>query len=118
MRGIEYCLGNASVAAAEDGFIIRENLRYPAQPVCYDLDLLYVECRQCGKPVLWEKGKTSLLLHASGIDVTLLDSACMLLADGCPHCRPETSLFHLQVVRVAALSPQDILLLSAQRGNA
>ena len=49
---IEYCLGNALVAQAEDGFTIRENLESRQRPVGYDLDLLYVECRFCGKPVL------------------------------------------------------------------
>lgn len=118
MNGIEYRLGNAMVASAEDGFTVRENLRAPEAPVRYDLDLVYVECRLCGKPVLWEKGKTSLLLHTSGLDTDLVDEECMILSDGCPHCRPESSMFHLQVVRVAALSPQDILLLSVHRGNA
>ena len=118
MHNIEFCLGNALVAQAEDGFSIKENLGSRKRPVGYDLDLLYVECRFCGKPVLWEKGKTSMLVQASGIDTAQLDAECMILSEGCPNCKPETPLFHLQVVRVAALSPQDVLLLSDHRGNA
>ena len=118
MNTIEYRLGNALVSQAEDGFSIKENLENRRQRTGYDLDLLYVECRCCGKPVMWDKGKTSLLVRASGIDVTLLDSECMILSEGCPACRPRTPLFYMQVVRVAALSPQDIMLLSENRGNA
>ena len=118
MNTIEFRLGKALVAQVEDGFSIRETLESNPRVTGYDLDLLYVECRFCGKPVLWEKGKTSLLVKASGIDVTLLDSECMILSDGCPFCRPDTPLFHLHVVRVTALSPQDIMLLSDHKGNA
>ena len=114
----EFCLGNAMVARAEDGFAVRENLDSPKCPVGYDLDLLYVECRYCGKPVLWERGQTSVLVNASGIDTTLLDAECLILSDGCPQCRPESALFHLQMVRVTALSPQDILLLADTKGSA
>lgn len=118
MHTIEYRLGNALVAMADNGFTVRKNLRPSEPPVGYDLDLLYVECRFCGKPVLWEQGKTSTLVNASGIDVGLLDEECLILSEGCPYCRPDIPSFHLQVVRVAALSAQDLLLLSVQRGNA
>ncbi len=120
MNTVEYCLGNATVASAEDGFSIRESLERGNKPVLqYDLDLLYVECQYCGKPVIWEKGKTSLLLRGSGIDTSLLDAECMILSEGCPQCRPGTSLFHLYVVRVASFTAQDALLFSADiRGNA
>ncbi|GHV53255.1 hypothetical protein FACS1894206_03580 [Deltaproteobacteria bacterium] len=118
MNNIEYRLGNALVSKAEDGFSIRENLQTQTSPVRYDPDLLYVECRFCGKPVLWEKGKTALLIQASGIDTSMLDAECLILADGCPNCCPRTDRFQLQVVRLAALSPHDILLLSENRGTA
>lgn len=118
MHNIEYCLGNAMVAMADNGFAIKKNISPAKPPAGYDLDLLYVECRFCGKPVLWEHGKTSTLINASGIDVGLLDEECLILSEGCPNCRPDIPSFHLQVVRVAALSAHDLLLLSAQRGNA
>ena len=119
MNNVEYCLGNATVAAAEDGFSIRENLesRHPVI-VGYDLDLIYVECRFCGNPVLWEKGKTSLLLRASGIDTSLLNAECLILSEGCPQCRPGVSPLTLQVVRVTSITPQDTLLLSMNKGHA
>jgi len=106
------------VAMAEDGFSIRENLSSDKPQVGYDFDLLYVECRFCGKPVLWEKGKTRLLINASGIDTDLLDEECLILSEGCPNCRPGIPTFYLQVVRVAALTPQDVLLLSDHKGHA
>ena len=123
MNSVAYRLGNALVAQAEDGFSTQEGLECPANtaaPVLagYDLDLLYVECCFCGKPVLWDKGKTSLLVQASGIDTSLLDEECMILSEGCPNCRPETPFFQLRVVRVAALSPHDLMLFAENRGSA
>lgn len=118
MNSVAYCLGNVTVASAEDGFSIRENLDIHKPVIEYDLDLIYVECRFCGKPVLWERGNTSVLLRASGIDTSLLDAECLILSDGCPNCRPGRSPFHLHVVRVTSLTPQDALLLSDFRGNA
>lgn len=118
MNTVEYCLGNVTVALAEDGFSISENLARQKPVIGYDLDLIYVECRLCGNPVLWENGKTSLLLRASGIDTTILDAECLILSEGCPHCRPGDSPFNLHVVRVTSLTPQDALLLSAFKGHA
>lgn len=115
---IEFHLGKAMVALAGDGISFRESLESATGPHGYDPDLLYVECRLCGKPVLWEKGKTGLLVSASGLDTSMLDEQCMLLSDGCPNCRPGTGEFHLQVVRVTSLTPQDLLLLTDSRGNA
>jgi hypothetical protein len=123
MNSVAYRLGNALVALAEDGFVLREGLENQAQPASqeskgYDLDLLYVECRFCGKPVLWEKGKTSLLVRSSGIDISLLDEECMIISEGCPNCRPGLPFFQLQLVRVAVLSPHDIMLLGENKGSA
>ncbi|MCC8195028.1 MAG: hypothetical protein LIP28_10320 [Deltaproteobacteria bacterium] len=118
MNSAEFYLGNAVVASSGESFAVREYLQNRQPVIGYDLDLIYVECRLCGKPVLWEKGKTSLLLHASGIDVSLLDSECMILSEGCPQCRPGASPFHLNVVRVTSITPQDVLLLSENKGRA
>ena len=84
----------------------------------YDPDLLYVECRVCGKPVVWEAGKTGSLIAASGIDSSLFDEHCLLLADGCPHCRPDGVHFNLHLVRLATLSSPDVLLMAREKGHA
>jgi hypothetical protein len=118
MSSVEYCLGNAIVIAAENGFSIREIMGDRTPPTGYDLDLLYVECRFCGSPVLWEKGKTSLLLAASGIDTSLLDAECLILSDGCPQCRSDVSHFTLHVARMSSFTPQDMLLLATHKGHA
>lgn len=118
MSVFEYCLGNVMVASAADGFSIRKDLESRNPILGYDLDLLYVECRLCGKPVLWDRGKTSLLLNASGVDTAMLDAECLLLSEGCPGCRPAGSPYHLQVVRITSFTPQDILLLSDHKGHA
>ncbi len=118
MNSVEYNLGNATVTIAEDGYAIRENPDDHGPAIGYDLDLMYVECRFCGSPVLWEQGKTSLLLHASGIDISLLDAECLILSEGCPHCRPGISPLMLHVVRMASVTPQELLLLHMHRGRA
>ena len=118
MNTVEFYLDNALVASTGDGFVIKKNVHTLKRTGGYDLDLLYVECRICGKPVLWGNGKTSLLLHASGFDVSLLDAECMILSEGCPQCHPHASPFHLSVVRLTTITPQDLLLLSESKGSA
>lgn len=118
MNTVAYSLGNVTVALAEDGFSFCENLGKDTPVMDYDLDLTYVECRLCGTPVLWKKGRTSQLLYASGVDTSMLDAECLILSEGCPHCRASGSPYPLQVVRVTSLTPQDALLLSAFKGRA
>lgn len=87
--------------------------------LAYDPELLYVECQACGKPVLWEAGKTTELLEAADIDMTALDNTCMLVSDGCPQCHPETwEGFNLSIVRLAGISIEDALHLLKPGGNA
>lgn len=88
-------------------------------PLSYDPELLYVECQVCGKPVLWEEGKTTELLEAAEIDLHSLDNTCMLVSDGCPHCHPEAwEGFTLSIVRLAGVSVEDALHLLKPGGNA
>ena len=84
----------------------------------YDLELLYVECRLCGKPVIWEQGRTKAIVKASGMDASLLDESCMILSEGCPVCKPEHSGFQLHMVRLTSFSPQDMLLMGNPKGSA
>ena|GEM_PF-1856320 len=85
----------------------------------YDPEMLYVECQFCGKPVLWEAGKTTLLLESAGIDLAMVDETCMILADGCPACHPEeTRGYTLAVVRVAGVSAEEALQMLKPGGNA
>ncbi len=115
----EYRLGKAAFTPADDGIAVRDTLGGAAQVrVGYDLDLLYVECRLCGKPLLWEQGRTRRLVLASGIDTTQLDAQCMIVSDGCPNCRPDNPHFQLHVVRLASFTAQDLLLLSENKGHA
>ncbi len=115
----EYRLGKASFTPADDGIAVRDTVHEtPQVRANYDLDLLYVECRLCGKPLLWEVGRTRRLVLASGIDTTLLDAQCMIVSDGCPNCRPDNTHVQLHVVRLATLSPHDLLLLSEHKGHA
>ena len=67
----------------------------------YDPELLMVECANCGQPVLWERGRSTEVLQAAGIDPIELDAHCLLLTDGCPRCRPkQDKAFTVQVFRV------------------
>ncbi|MDL2216225.1 hypothetical protein LJB81_00660 [Desulfovibrio sp. OttesenSCG-928-M14] len=85
----------------------------------YDPEMLYVECQACGKPVLWEPGKTTELLLAAGVDVSRLDERCMILAEGCPFCSPYAKEgYSLAVVRIAGLTPEEALHMTKPGGTA
>jgi hypothetical protein len=88
-------------------------------PFPHDPELLYVECRLCGKPVLWEKGKTTELLLSAGVDVGSLDERCLILSEGCPLCSPFTREgYTLVVVRIAGLTPEEVVHMSRPGGSA
>ena len=68
----------------------------------YDPELMIVECARCGRPVLWESGRSTAVLACVGIDPLEIDAHCLLLTDGCPHCRPrQEEGFSVQVFRLA-----------------
>lgn len=85
----------------------------------YDPELLYVECQNCGKPVLWEEGKTTDLLLAAGVDLSKLDERCMIISEGCPACSPGVEDgYSLAVVRLAGLTPEEAMYMSRPGGKA
>ncbi|MDR2488411.1 MAG: hypothetical protein LBD42_02790 [Desulfovibrio sp.] len=85
----------------------------------YDPELLYVECHLCGKPVLWERGKTTELLLAAGVDVSSLDERCLIVSEGCPLCSPFAKEgYTLVVVRIAGLTPEEAVHMSRPGGTA
>ena len=91
----------------------------PKGPAPYDPELLYVECQTCGKPVLWERGKTTELLLAAGVDVSKLDERCMIVSEGCPSCSPGISEgFTLAVIRLAGLTPEEAAYMARPGGSA
>lgn len=84
----------------------------------YDPELMYVECSSCGRPIVWEKGRTSSLLKQFGIPLEMLDSACMIISNGCTGCMPGEHEFGLSIVRLAGLDSRDLALLQKPAGNA
>ena len=67
----------------------------------YDPELMIVECVRCGRPVLWESGRSTAVLAGVGVDPLELDAHCLLLTDGCPFCRPrQEEGFSVQVFRL------------------
>ena len=66
----------------------------------FDPELLYVECHQCGQPVLWKRGLTTKLLKLAKIDPSTLDERCVILSEGCPNCVPGETSFTTQVIRL------------------
>ena len=108
-------LANPDTARASAGHIADER-RAKSSP--YDPELLYVECRFCGKPVLWEQGKTTELLLGAGVDAHTLDERCFIVSEGCPACRPhEADGFTLAVVRIAGLTPEEAVYMSRPGGH-
>jgi hypothetical protein len=67
----------------------------------FDPELLYVECASCGEPVIWEPGKSTEILHWSGMSILEIDATCMIVSQGCPHCTPEEEFFDTQIVRLS-----------------
>ena len=97
----------------------RRVARGPEKPPFYDPELLYVECQVCGKPVLWEKGRTTELLLTAGVDVSNLDERCLIVSEGCPSCSPfEKEGYTLAVVRIAGLTPEEAAHMSSPGGSA
>jgi hypothetical protein len=85
----------------------------------FDPELLYVECQNCGKPVLWESGKTTELLLAAGVDIDKLDERCMIVSEGCPMCAPRIGDgYSLAVVRIAGLTPEEAMYMARPGGTA
>ena len=69
----------------------------------YDPELMIVECARCGRPVLWEPGRSTAVLAGVGIDPLEIDAHCLLLTDGCPYCRPrQKEGFGVQVFRLTS----------------
>jgi len=66
----------------------------------FDPELLYVECSQCGQPIIWRRGLTSKLLKMAGIDPNTLDERCVIMSEGCPACKPGETSFTTQVIRL------------------
>lgn len=73
----------------------------------FDPELLYVECSQCGQPVLWEHGLTSKLLRTAQIEPASLDERCVIISEGCPACRPGEKSFSTQVIRLNREKDED-----------
>lgn len=97
----------------------RRNPRCAEKPPFYDPELLYVECQVCGKPVLWEKGRTTELLLAAGVNISNLDERCLIVSEGCPSCSPlEREGYTLAVVRIAGLTPEEAAHMSRPGGSA
>lgn len=66
----------------------------------FDLDLVYVECSECGEPVLWDYGRTAEVVAWAGIDPLTVDETCMILSEGCPNCTPKDDYYVTHVVRL------------------
>jgi len=64
----------------------------------FDLEMLYVECSRCGRPLIWEKGTTTFLIQHSGID-RRLSPDWLMLSKGCPACSPDQDEFVLTLAR-------------------
>ncbi|MFW5490347.1 MAG: hypothetical protein ACNI3A_18300 [Desulfovibrio sp.] len=66
----------------------------------FDPELVYVECGECGEPIMWAPGTSTKVLCKAGLSRFEYDSSCMILSNGCPNCKPNTHNFSTQVVRL------------------
>jgi hypothetical protein len=75
----------------------------------FDPELLYVECRLCGRPVFWGSGLSTLAVAGAGISPSSLDARCMILTNGCEHCSPASRHEHV-VIRISGSEEHDRLM--------
>ena len=95
---------------AKRGLDVR--LVHPPRPM--DPDLVYVECQRCGRPILWEDGRTATILSQAGIDVSGVDDHCFIASDGCPHCTPGEVSFETRLVRLNDSFAAELALLELE----
>ncbi len=86
-----------------------QGIAAPTSEQTYDPELMYVECSRCGRPVLWEPGRTTEVLNRSGIELTRLDDRCLILSHGCPACTRGEIFFDTKVVRLKDVMFPEIL---------
>lgn len=75
----------------------------------FDPELLYVECRLCGRPVFWGEGVSTLAVTGAGIAPASLDARCMILTNGCDKCSPHKTHEHV-VIRIDSTGEHDRLM--------
>lgn len=83
-----------------------------------DPDLLYVECRQCGNPVLWGQGRTAKILKQAGIPSGQLSARHLLVTDGCPSCSPDQVHYETHVIELPEVFDPEMLALRNAAGTA
>ncbi|MGE4297763.1 MAG: hypothetical protein AB7E47_07010 [Desulfovibrionaceae bacterium] len=87
-------------------------------PHDHDPEMLYVECGRCGRPVLWEAGRTTAMLARSGVEMDLLDDHCLIVSAGCPACMPDQNHFETRVVRLRETLLTNPLIFGGEGGHA
>lgn len=81
-----------------------------------DPELMYVECGRCGRPVFWQEGRTTAVLMAAGVTMDALDQGCLLVSDGCVHCRPGVEDVQIHVLRMKDVPLADELRFEGGKG--
>lgn len=66
----------------------------------FDPALLYAECGQCGRPLVWPLRATTLILKKAGVDPVTLDYTHMLRASGCGECSEHPDDITITLVRL------------------
>ncbi|HEU6437721.1 MAG TPA: hypothetical protein VE028_09735 [Nitratidesulfovibrio sp.] len=98
--------------------VVERQPHVPSQPKGYDPELMFVECARCGRPVMWEHGRATVVLHGVGVKAADIDEHCMIVTDGCAHCHPEEDEYRLKVIRISEIVYRDLLRDGEALGNA
>lgn len=98
--------------------VVERRPHVPPKPKGYDPELMFVECARCGRPVVWGQGRATVTLHGLGVQAADLDEHCMIVTDGCAHCRPEADEYQLRVIRISEIVYRDLLHEGEPAGNA
>jgi len=97
---------------------IRARNEVHASHTLHDPELMYVECSRCGRPVLWEPGRTTEILNRTGIEFARLDDRCLILSHGCPACVQGEVFFDTKVVRLKDVLYPELLSQAGVSGRA
>ncbi|AGW12586.1 hypothetical protein [Megalodesulfovibrio gigas] len=68
--------------------------------LAFDLSLLYAECGECGRPLVWPVNVTRLVLKHAGVAPESLDYSHLLRSNGCAVCSPELTDPIITLVRL------------------
>jgi hypothetical protein len=75
----------------------------------YDPEMLYIECTNCGRPIIWDEGEATDFVAWSGYPAWAIDSSCCILTSSCPACAPNKGGYSSWLAKAAEMpEPEEV----------